>query len=550
MLSLGSGVLLTIGSYQRRSYEIHKLPYRHEHEVFHAPRSAWRYAIIGVLALLSSCLFFTLIVGSFAGHVAHVTGLPIEDVSSTGLNLLVLTFTRALTVRVTSGAIWSLVLFAAIFILGIDAIWLSAETTLTAIKDIFPSLHHKLGRPIMALIFCLCGYALGLSMITNAGSYLIAWFDWLVLLPLFVVAFLSIIAFVWVHLYRHCMRVRHENRYHRHRARRTCGACCRFLFLIPILFGALFVIVAAAYYAAPFMQRNYYNYLYPNWARNMYWIIVGVLLGIIPFMALVQLCRYGRRAFRPHHDMVRQYDYDEWVVVDDVTTTNTTHMATTVQQQRAALQASQAPLVHTPAPTGGVVPYGAYDAMPLTTTTKTVTTNTSAVMRMPPGSSVHHQYNQQASPSPTFGAVTASSNVVGGPSYGQVQPQAYSISQPYVPRGGRPMFGPATGGMLMERPMRLHNESSAAEERRTAQGYVATAGGAVPRNRSNSTTSSSSDSYDVGRPMKAHEKGRQHAPPYVAVDKYGGGVGGGSSGPDDNAIITERERVVVQRTRY
>ncbi|XP_031438247.1 sodium- and chloride-dependent betaine transporter-like [Clupea harengus] len=129
------------------------------------------------LCILNTCtsIFAGFVVFSVLGFMAHVLGMPVEDVVQIGPGLAFIAFPRALAL-LPGAQFWCVLFFLMVLLLGLNVQFVCVESLATAISDLFPVelRSKKKGRQeILVLVIATVCFLLGLPFITQGGIYLL-----------------------------------------------------------------------------------------------------------------------------------------------------------------------------------------------------------------------------------------------------------------------------------------------------------------------------------------------------------------------------------------
>ncbi|XP_072030982.1 sodium- and chloride-dependent glycine transporter 1-like [Amphiura filiformis] len=160
--SLGSawGGLHTLASYNKF------------HNNFH------RDAIMVALINCGTSVFAGFVIFSVIGFMSHDSGIPIEDVAAGGSGLAFVVYPEAIA-RMPGSVFWALLFFFMLLTLGLDSMFVTLETVVTAIVDElkpwYPNIYDK--KTHITGISCVIFFILGWPMTTNGGFYMLTLMD-------------------------------------------------------------------------------------------------------------------------------------------------------------------------------------------------------------------------------------------------------------------------------------------------------------------------------------------------------------------------------------
>ena len=150
-LSLASGVMIGYGSYLGRKAEV------------------TNSALITGLANCGTSFFAGFVVFSMLGYLAHVQGVAVPDVTTSGSGLAFVTFPTAISQLPTLNALFGVIFFVTLLTLGIDSAFALQEAFTTGFHDKWGIHPEKLART-----FVLIAFPISLVFVTRGGYF---WFD-------------------------------------------------------------------------------------------------------------------------------------------------------------------------------------------------------------------------------------------------------------------------------------------------------------------------------------------------------------------------------------
>ncbi|XP_068171913.1 sodium- and chloride-dependent neutral and basic amino acid transporter B(0+)-like [Antennarius striatus] len=228
-------------------------------------------------------VFAGIAVFSILGHMAYISGKPVETVVKEGFGLAFIAYPDALT-QLPISSLWSVLFFLMIFIIGLDTLFAEIEVIVTGLCDGFPILNNK--RPLLTVTTCLIVYLLGLPLVTRAGIY------WVTLMDMFVggwmllfLAVMEIIGFIYIYGGNNFigdieMMIGKKNLYFR----LWCRVC--WYFVSPSI-----VLVILVWSLLTFAPPTYGNIQYPTWGTILGWCMIAFVTIWIPVVAVYKLLR-------------------------------------------------------------------------------------------------------------------------------------------------------------------------------------------------------------------------------------------------------------------
>ncbi|CAF0752658.1 unnamed protein product [Brachionus calyciflorus] len=155
-------------------------------------------------ALLTSFInCFTSILSGFVvfstlGHMAHVQGKTIQEVTEPGPGLIFITYPQAISLMPWA-PFWAVIFFFMLFTLGIDSTFGGLESVITGVCDTYPQLTGKKRSWFVLGLIGLCFFA-AIPTVTYGGPYIVNLFDNFAVAPaILIVVFLEIIGVMYAY---------------------------------------------------------------------------------------------------------------------------------------------------------------------------------------------------------------------------------------------------------------------------------------------------------------------------------------------------------------
>ncbi|XP_069985298.1 sodium-dependent nutrient amino acid transporter 1 isoform X2 [Penaeus vannamei] len=282
-LSVGFGSIIMFSSYNSFRHNVY--------------RDA---AIISVTDTLTSLLAgFTTF--AILGHLAHLLGLPLEEVvKSDGTSLAFISYPEVLSRFDWAPQLFAVLFFLMLFTLGVGSASALTGCIITIICDEFPSFK----RWIVTLAVCVVGLLLGLFYVTPQGQYILTLIDhYGAGFIIFILAITEVAAVQWVYgIKNFCRDIEFM-------LQRKTGIYWKFCwaFLIPVLLA--FIFIYGQYKAKPLQASGYVF----GPGANAFGICIAVFACLlIPIFFVVEVVRRRdeadslleavRSAFRPNAD--------------------------------------------------------------------------------------------------------------------------------------------------------------------------------------------------------------------------------------------------------
>uniref|UniRef100_A0A8C6TYH1 Solute carrier family 6 member 13 n=1 Tax=Neogobius melanostomus TaxID=47308 RepID=A0A8C6TYH1_9GOBI len=115
---------------------------------------------------------------SILGFMSYEQNVPISEVAESGPGLAFIAYPRAVSMMPFS-PLWACCFFIMIVFLGLDSQFVSVESLVTAIVDMYPSVfRRKKRRELFILGISIVSFLAGLIMLTEGGLYIFQLFDY------------------------------------------------------------------------------------------------------------------------------------------------------------------------------------------------------------------------------------------------------------------------------------------------------------------------------------------------------------------------------------
>jgi len=123
----------------------------------------------------ATSLYAALGMFAFVGHVAHVLNLPIEKVSTSGLDLAFVAYPGMINMLAGSN-FWAIIFFMMLVTLGIDSVFGFFDHILNYFNDMF-GITKKISYEAYVAIFTFISFLCSLIFVLESGLYTFALFD-------------------------------------------------------------------------------------------------------------------------------------------------------------------------------------------------------------------------------------------------------------------------------------------------------------------------------------------------------------------------------------
>ncbi|XP_053300056.1 sodium- and chloride-dependent GABA transporter 2 isoform X2 [Pleuronectes platessa] len=262
---VASGTLITLGSYNKVDNNCYR-------------DSLW-------LCMLNSC---TSLIAGFAvfsalGFMAQAQDVPINMVVDSGPGLAFIAFPQALAMMPLP-QLWSVCFFIMLIMLGLDTVFAGLETITSSVIDMFPgTMRGPWRREIFLLLFCSVCFVIQIPLTTQGGVYLFQLVDNYGAngACILFLSFVQCVAVGWgFGAERMCDAVEEMT-----------GQRPWFIFILcwryftPLICMVCFICSFVDYQALTFG-----NYVYPDWAYYLGWVITLSSIVVIPIWAIGKIC--------------------------------------------------------------------------------------------------------------------------------------------------------------------------------------------------------------------------------------------------------------------
>jgi len=124
----------------------------------------------------ATSIYAALGVFAFVGHVSHVLDMPIDKVSTSGLDLAFVAYPGMLNLLAGSN-FWALLFFLMLLTLGIDSVFGFFDHILQYFVDAFPIIEEKMSREVYTAVFTFFSFLCSLIFCLESGYYTFGLFD-------------------------------------------------------------------------------------------------------------------------------------------------------------------------------------------------------------------------------------------------------------------------------------------------------------------------------------------------------------------------------------
>ncbi|XP_062264945.1 sodium- and chloride-dependent GABA transporter 2-like [Platichthys flesus] len=262
---VASGTLITMGSYNKVENNCYR-------------DSLW-------LCMLNSC---TSLIAGFAvfsalGFMAQAQEVPINMVVDSGPGLAFIAFPQALAMMPLP-QLWSVCFFIMLIMLGLDTVFAGLETITSSVIDMFPGMMRgPWRREIFLFLFCSVCFVIQIPLTTQGGVYLFQLVDNYGAngACILFLSFVQCVAVGWgFGAERMCDAVEEMT-----------GQRPWFIFILCWrYFTPLICMVCFICSFVDYQPLTFGNYVYPDWAYYLGWVIALSSIVVIPIWAIGKIC--------------------------------------------------------------------------------------------------------------------------------------------------------------------------------------------------------------------------------------------------------------------
>ncbi|XP_026684148.1 sodium-dependent dopamine transporter-like [Diaphorina citri] len=221
-------------------------------------------------SLINSCTSFIagFVIFSVLGYMAHISGVPINEVAVEGPGLVFIVYPAAIA-TMPGSIFWSLIFFMMLLTLGLDSSFGGSEAIITALSDEFPLIGNN--REIfIACLFSLY-FVVGLASCAQGGFYFFHLLDkYAAGYSILIAVLFESIAVSWIY------------------GKRCFIFSPSFHYSIGCLISPIFQFIIV-YGLTTYEPLSYESYVYPQWANVLGVVIASSSVIMIPGMAVYQM---------------------------------------------------------------------------------------------------------------------------------------------------------------------------------------------------------------------------------------------------------------------
>ncbi|KAJ1203896.1 hypothetical protein NDU88_007677 [Pleurodeles waltl] len=258
-LGIGFGVLIAFSSYNKFS------------------NNCYRDAIITTSVNSLTSFFSGFVIFSFLGYMSQKHNVAISDVAKDGPGLIFIIYPEAIATLPLS-SVWAVIFFIMLLTLGIDSAMGGMESVITGVIDEFKFLHRH--RELFTLFIVVSTFLISLFC---GGIYVFTLLDHFAAGTS--ILFGVLIEAIGVAWFYGVGRFSDDiEQMIGHRPGLYWRLCWKFVSPCFLLFVVVVSIVT-------FNPPNYGNYIFPEWANIVGWIIAISSMAMVPIYATYKFCR-------------------------------------------------------------------------------------------------------------------------------------------------------------------------------------------------------------------------------------------------------------------
>ncbi|XP_063596316.1 sodium- and chloride-dependent glycine transporter 1-like isoform X2 [Penaeus indicus] len=243
--------------------------------------NCYRDAFVVSIGNCLTSFFAGFVIFGIIGFMAHELGLPVEKVAVQGAGLAFVAYPEAVA-RLPLSPVWSILFFAMLLTLGLGTQFTILTTIITTITDDFPALRGKNFKWAL-LCSCLVMFAVGLSMATKGGMYVLQMMDsYSSTFSALMVGMAEVVVVTWVYGI--------DNFLNDIKAMLGRYPYPMFFWKYVWKFGMpLLVLKILVFSWIDFTPAKYGAYEFPPWANVLGWFLSFSSVALIPAVAIYKI---------------------------------------------------------------------------------------------------------------------------------------------------------------------------------------------------------------------------------------------------------------------
>ncbi|XP_077996417.1 sodium- and chloride-dependent GABA transporter ine-like [Glandiceps talaboti] len=229
-------------------------------------------------SLLSATMIFATL-----GYMAYIAGVEVDDVATDGHTLIFVAVPTAIA-EMTGSNVWSLLYFLMVCCLAVDSQFAMTEVIVITMMDECPHFVKKYLRhkEILVLLVVVLAFVIGIPTVFQGGIYWFELMDWYTaIVALTIVALCEVIAISYIYGAGRLSR----------NVKEMLGESPNIFFRVcwwvitPLLCTLIFLSYCASYDVVA-----YDDYVYPDWAEVLGWIVASLAIVWIPIGMVHAVC--------------------------------------------------------------------------------------------------------------------------------------------------------------------------------------------------------------------------------------------------------------------
>ncbi|XP_029956327.1 sodium- and chloride-dependent GABA transporter ine [Salarias fasciatus] len=233
---------------------------------------------IAIINSLTSILAGFVIFSAF-GYMSHLQRVDVDKLAVDGPGLVFVIYPQAFSTMPVS-QLWAVLFFFMLLCLGLDSEFAMVEVMVTSLMDEFyrPLIKFFKRKELFVLAVCAVAFLFGIPCVMQVGIYVFQLMDhYTAIVSIMFLAFFEILATCW------CYGVKRLSDNLEEMTGKKANIYFRFCWLIvaPVLITVLLV-----FSVIQFTPARYGNYVFPQWAQGVGWVIALASIIWIPLGAI------------------------------------------------------------------------------------------------------------------------------------------------------------------------------------------------------------------------------------------------------------------------
>uniref|UniRef100_H3BDU1 Transporter n=2 Tax=Latimeria chalumnae TaxID=7897 RepID=H3BDU1_LATCH len=231
----------------------------------------------------ATSIFAGFVIFSALGYMSYLQNVDVKDIAVDGPGLVFMVYPQALPTMPVA-PLWAVLFFFMLLCLGLDSQFAMVDVFITTLMDGSRSwlLKYLKHTELVVLIICSVAFLMGIPNITQGGIYVFQLLDHYtaIISPVFIV-FFELVAISWIYgVHRLAKNVEEMVGKEPNIFFRICWWIISPAFVTVILIFTVMRVTPA----------RYEDYLYPDWAQGLGWVICLASLIWIPLGVIHTLC--------------------------------------------------------------------------------------------------------------------------------------------------------------------------------------------------------------------------------------------------------------------